>query len=51
MNEQDEKTVDVLVEAIDRFFREVDPDEFESEDLAWSLLRALKRAEALNSSD
>ncbi|CAL9671646.1 hypothetical protein [Streptomyces sp. enrichment culture] len=40
----DEKTVDVLVETIDRFFEEVDPDDFESEDLAWALVRAMKLA-------
>lgn len=40
----DEKTVAVLVETIDRFFEEVDPDDFESEDLAWTLVRAMKRA-------
>lgn len=32
------------MESIDRFFEEVDPDHFESEDLAWTLVRAMKRA-------
>ncbi|MEU4924607.1 hypothetical protein AB0G29_35300 [Streptomyces parvus] len=40
----DEKTVAVLVKTIDQFFEEVDPDDFESEDLAWTLVRAMKRA-------
>ncbi|MFD8242392.1 hypothetical protein ACFV3P_24915 [Streptomyces albidoflavus] len=49
--EQDEQTVAVLVETIDQFFDEVDPDSFESEDLALALVRALKRAAAGSSSD
>ncbi|MFD9301073.1 hypothetical protein ACFWB1_39290 [Streptomyces goshikiensis] len=40
----DDQTVAVLTETIDQFFAEVDPDEWESEDLALALVRALKHA-------
>ena len=50
-NLDDENTVAVLVEAIDQFFEEVDPYEFESEDLALALVRAMKKAGAGTSSD
>ncbi|MFF9345320.1 hypothetical protein ACF1CG_36875 [Streptomyces sp. NPDC014773] len=45
-HDQDEQTAAILAEAIDRFFEEVDADDFESEDLAWALIRAMKRAQA-----
>ncbi|MEU0670922.1 hypothetical protein ABZ508_34460 [Streptomyces lavendulocolor] len=44
--EEDDRIVEALTAAIDRFFEEVDPYEFESEDLALSLLRALKAGPA-----
>ncbi|MFJ4493168.1 hypothetical protein [Streptomyces diastaticus] len=42
----DDQTVAVLTETIDQFFAEVDPYEFDSEDLALALVRALKNADA-----
>ncbi|MFF6888584.1 hypothetical protein ACFY9F_36015 [Streptomyces sp. NPDC012421] len=44
IDHRDEETAAILSEAIDRFFEEVDPDSFESDDLAWTLVRALKNA-------
>jgi hypothetical protein len=40
----DEATVNVLTDTIEKFFREVDPDTFEYDDLAHTLLRAMKDA-------
>ncbi|MFD6879701.1 MULTISPECIES: hypothetical protein [unclassified Streptomyces] len=42
----DDETADVLREGIEAFLTEVDPDEMDYDDLAWSLVRALRRAEA-----
>jgi hypothetical protein len=40
----DEATIDVLTDTIEKFFREVDPDTFENDDLAHTLLRAMQDA-------
>lgn len=39
----DDKMIDTLSTTIDAFFEEVDPESFETEDLAHTLLRAMKR--------
>jgi hypothetical protein len=40
----DVATVDLLTDTIEKFFREVDPDTFEYDDLAHALLRSMKAA-------
>ncbi|MCB5181515.1 hypothetical protein [Streptomyces antimicrobicus] len=40
----DEETADVLRDTIDAYLNEVDPDYLDSDDLAWSLVHALRRA-------
>ncbi|MDA5284744.1 hypothetical protein [Streptomyces sp. Isolate_45] len=42
----DDETADVLRDGIDAFLMEVDPEELDSDDLAWALVRALNRAKA-----
>ncbi|MGC5531596.1 hypothetical protein [Streptomyces sp. SR-10] len=41
--DNDDKMIETLSTTIDTFFEEVDPEGFETEDLAHSLLRAMKR--------
>lgn len=38
-----DKMIDTLSTTIDAFFEEVNPDDFETEDLAHTLLRVMKR--------
>ncbi|NUR01310.1 MAG: hypothetical protein HOY79_33740 [Streptomyces sp.] len=42
-----ERAIEVLCDTIDAFFEEVDPDNFETEDLAHTLLRELERAKLI----
>ncbi|GGY89009.1 hypothetical protein [Streptomyces nitrosporeus] len=41
--DSEDQMIDTLSTTIDAFFREVDPENFETEDLAYSLLRAMRR--------
>ncbi|MFE5720608.1 hypothetical protein [Streptomyces erythrochromogenes] len=40
------ETADVLREAIEAYLGEVDADDLDSDDLSWTLVDALRRAEA-----
>ncbi|MFB9594040.1 hypothetical protein [Streptomyces racemochromogenes] len=40
----DDETADVLRETIDAYLTEVDPEDLDSDDLAWTLVSALRRA-------
>ncbi|MEU3756396.1 hypothetical protein AB0H17_27155 [Streptomyces olivoreticuli] len=42
----DDDQVDVIAAAIDTYFEEVDVETFETDDLAWTIMRALKQAAA-----
>ncbi|GAA3282982.1 hypothetical protein [Streptomyces lavendulae] len=41
----DDDLADALRDAIDTYLTDVDPHELESDDLSWTLVRALRRAE------
>lgn len=41
--DSDDKMIGTLSATIDAYFEEVDPEVFETEDLAYALLRAMKR--------
>ncbi|MFD7079084.1 MULTISPECIES: hypothetical protein [unclassified Streptomyces] len=40
----DDETADALREAIDAYLTEVDPEDLDSDDLAWALVNALRNA-------
>lgn len=42
--DNEDPMIETLSETIDQFFDEVDPEDFETEDLAHTIARALKRA-------
>ncbi|MET9694835.1 hypothetical protein ABZY81_41705 [Streptomyces sp. NPDC006514] len=42
----DDEKADVLREAIEAYLGEVDAEDLDSDDLAWTLVHALRRAEA-----
>ncbi|MET9607082.1 hypothetical protein ABZZ17_18690 [Streptomyces sp. NPDC006512] len=41
----DDEIADVLRDGIDAFLTEVDPEDLDADDLAWALVRRLRRAE------
>ncbi len=42
----DDEQAEVVSATIDQFFEEVDIDDFDSDDLAWAIIRALKQAQS-----
>ncbi|MGW2599530.1 hypothetical protein [Streptomyces klenkii] len=45
----DDDQAEVIAATIDAFFEEVDVEAFESDDLAWAIVRALKKQAAAES--
>ncbi|MFJ7260341.1 hypothetical protein ACIQV2_09250 [Streptomyces globosus] len=41
----DDEKAEVICDAIDAFFADVDSDDWESDDLAWVIVRAMNQAE------
>ncbi|WP_086564291.1 hypothetical protein [Streptomyces africanus] len=42
---EQERTAEVLGEALEAYFQEVDPEEADTDDMAWTLVRALGRTD------
>ncbi|MEV4195664.1 hypothetical protein [Streptomyces toxytricini] len=41
----DDEKASMICDVIEAFFNEVDPDNWESDDLAWAIVRAMNQAE------
>jgi hypothetical protein len=43
-HEDREQMAEVISEALDAYFSEVDPEDADTDDMAWTVVRALERA-------